>query len=220
MPLIEIGPHRFNTKADVERCIRLLLESQRPTGSAFKEIAPEHTEFVAALLDLHPHKNIVIGPGVKRYCCEACGPTALRFMIERVDGTIWDFSWRNCISPPTQAKRLNSVLRIEVQDQIDEFRRSLRFPLQCPVSKDIIYASNCHVDHAKPNTFAAIVDRWLQATGYSPDFIELLHKDKYGGRSSIKDAAIAQQWKNYHRANANLRAVSVRANLSILRKGA
>lgn len=214
-----IGNHTFATKKQAEQYIRQILEENRPTISTTKKIDEKYRQFIDSLLELHPHKEIVLGAGAKAYHCELCNMGAVRFMVERTDGSRWDFSWRNCLNPPTQAKRLTTVLRFEIQDQIDEYKKSRRFPIQCPVSGDIVEQGSCHIDHAEPNTFAKIVENWLRITGYSPDSIELLHKEKYGGRPSIKDRSIAKQWKNYHQFHANLRAVSVRANLSILRKG-
>lgn len=219
MPTCKIGSLLFTSKSEAERYIRDVLEVFRPVGTSTRKIDGSFTKFLEDLLDLHPNKDIVVGSGVKAYYCQRIDRDALRFLIERTDGSAWDFSWRNCLSPATPARNLNTVLRFEIQPQIDEFRKSIQFPVKCPVSGVNIHNSTCHIDHAEPNTFAVIVAKWLNTTGYSPDSIEILHKDKYGARSSIKDRGIAQQWKNYHRSNSSLRAVSVKANLSLLRKG-
>lgn len=217
MPSISIGPLAFNSKAEAELHIRLILEEHRP-ASGVKKLSPEASRFARDLLDLHPHKEIVIGPGIDVFYCQMVEKNALRFLLRRTDGTVWDFSWRNCLNPPTPEKRLTAILRTEIQDQIEDFRNCLIFPLQCPVSGDTITRISCHIDHQEPDTFNALVTAWLRATGYSPDSIETLHKEQYGGRASIKDRTIAEQWRSYHRSNARLRAVLAYANLSTLRK--
>lgn len=217
MPSISIGPLDFKSKIDAEKYIREVLESHRPAHGV-APLSPSAALFAKDLLDLHPHKDIVIGPGIAAFYCQKIMEDKLRFLAKRTDGTYWDFSWRNCISPPTPSRRLLAILRNEVQYQIDQYRESIEFPLICEVSGETINRINCHIDHIHPDTFSNIAESWLLATGYSPDSIEITHKDKYGGRSSIKDRTIASQWKTYHQSNAKLRPVSIKANLSTLRK--
>lgn len=218
MPRITIGMMSFGTKAEAERHIRAILEDHRP-ASGCRQLSTAGADFAKDLLDLHPHRDIVIGPGIDSFHCQLIEKNALRFLLKRVDGTLWDFSWRNCLTPPTPAKRLAFVLRSEIQEQIEEYRNGIHFPIKCPISGEVIHRNNCHIDHEYPDTFAALAEKWLRLTGYSPDSIKLLHKSQYGGRSSIKDRVIANQWRTYHRSKARLRAVSAFANLSTLRKG-
>jgi len=218
MSAITVGSIRFATKADAERHIRAILETHRPQFGT-KELSPGARAFVLDLLELHPHREIVVGSGIDKILCQLIENGALRFLIQRTDGTMWDVSWRGCLTPPTPLKRLLAVLRSEVQYQIDDFRDSLIFPQDCPFTAEVIYRKNCHIDHATPETFAVIAADWLRITGYSEESIELLHKSEYGGRATIKDRVIAAQWQTFHKSRARLRAVSQKANLSVLRRG-
>lgn len=217
MPSITVGSLTFSTKAEAERHIRQILEAHRPPVGT-KPLSPEAHQFVLDLLELHPHKEIVCGSGVQAIFCQLVEKQALRFLIQRTDGTIWDVSWRHCLTPHTPLKRLLSVLRVEIKDQIDMFKGTVAFPVICPITGTKLNSSDCHIDHAKPDTFEVIVEDWLRITGYSPESIDITHKAYYGGRPSVSSRIIADQWKRFHQSRASLRAVSTHANLSVLRK--
>ncbi len=216
---ISIGAQSFPTKAAAERYIRELFERNRPVANDTKQLDHKDHAFAMDLLEMHPNKNIVCGTGVSASFCQRLDDGAMRFLILRSDGTYWDFSWRNCINPPSPERYLSAILRLDIQHQIDSFREKLRFPLICPVSGDQVSSTNCHIDHAEPNTFAAISEKWQISENLDPATVEYAHKAAYGGRASLKDTDLKRRWQIFHAAEATLRAVSRRANLSLLRKG-
>lgn len=214
---MKIGHLDFPTKAAAERYIRALLEEHRPASNR-TPLSPDGAAFAASLLDLHPHRDTIVGPGIAEFYCQLLPDNNLRFLAKRIDGTYWDFSWRHCISPQSNEKWLFTVLRNEIAQQIEDYRATLRFPVKCAVTGLLLNRAGCHIDHEHPFTFKAIAEGWLLATGYSPDSIEIRHKQHYGDRPSIDDRTIAKQWQTYHRSYARLRPVSIKANLSTLRK--
>ncbi len=213
MPSVQVGPLSFPSIAAAERHIRKIIDRNKPdkvlTGDDFK--------FCLDMIDMHRNKALVVGTGIDYIRCQQ-RDYGFGFLAHRTDGTTWDFSWRNCICPPTPLADLLKCLRSEVQYQADEFRATLKFPMICPVSGDTITARNCNIDHAPPWTFEQISRFFIEYKGIDPKTIEYNHKTKEGERRTLKDAELRHEWRCYHRAHASFRAVTFIANNSILRK--
>jgi len=79
-----------------------------------------------------------------------------------------------------------SALRAEIKDQIDA--------IECP--------PGWHVDHKPPKYFSSIVDEWLGGRGVAD--IEVM--DTQGGAYFLADPFLAVDWREFHRAVAELRA--------------
>src|SRR5258706_3097983 len=96
--------HAFRTKREAEAAIQFILHSQ-PLG---KPLAPAHLQFMFAVLEDHPSVEIKIGCGVANMevRSDARYPNIRYFWIIRHDGTGTDFSFKQCLKPPTQAQKV------------------------------------------------------------------------------------------------------------------
>ena len=88
--------------------------------------------------------------------------------------------------------------------------------LRCPVTGDVIRTSDAHVDHEIP--FEELLRRFLEEEGVKLGDVEVEPPEDEVTMAKLSDAALSKSWQDFHWKNARLRLVSVRANLSVLRK--
>ena len=143
------------------------------------------------------------------------------FEIERVDGSFTDISYIvSNIKTPKLINDFKKALRNVVNQQILEFKTSFfQFPITkfCEISGDVITFSNCHVDHFNPS-FNDLVNLFIEENKIN-DLSNVLEPSKDNQTMCfIKDSEIANKFYEYHLINANLRVLSVKANLSIPKK--
>jgi hypothetical protein len=214
---VVIGGRSFGSKAAAEAHIRELLD--RWKGHA--TIKGDDADFVNALLAAHPQRGVIADCGIKHVRVQEIDNGYLRFLAVRVDGSVRDFSWRHCISPKSQRAAVMSVCRSIVDPQIAAFRGefwSVRTAAHCPVANTEMTISTSDVDHAPPNTFAILVEKWLAVMRSGFELIEIEHQSGYGQRSRFVETWLEPDWAEYHEWNARLRVVSRLANRSLLRR--
>jgi len=78
--------------------------------------------------------------------------------------------------------------------------------------------SDSDVDHAAPNTFVVLVEKWVQVLRMDFELIEIEHGSGYEERSFFAEKWLEGDWSEYHLELAALRVVSRSANRSILRR--
>lgn len=214
---MKILDKNFKTKADAEKHIRQILQTWK--GKPF--IAGDDGAFVLALLDLHPRKHLVIDCGLKHVRVQEIENGFLRFLAVRTDDSIRDFSWRNCLSPRSQRSEVMGICRSVIEPQISFFRNEFWRKCKtanCPITNNPMTIADSDVDHAPPNTFAALVEAWLKVVRTDFELIEIQYKSGYQERSVFQETWLEEDWAEYHSHNADLRVVSRRANRSILRR--
>lgn len=210
-----IGSREFSTKATATQACREILYSYRP-GDTVSDL--DHVEFLAALLDLHPHAGIKRGPGVATFQVEPNEYGKVCFWLTRVDGTRTDWSFIQCLRPtPPAAERLNAF-RSAVVGQILAFKDTVSFPCACPITGEELLVDTCHVDHVVP--FKALVELFLAGEGVALLDVKVRPHGDGDSRDELADLVLLSRWQIYHASNAQLRAVSRTANLSVLRRGA
>ncbi len=182
-------------------------------------LTDEDLTFMFTLLLRHPDAERKIGYGVARITVEQNPrfPSARMFVVYRMDGTRDDFSYRKCLSGEIGVQQqLLTALRLEVHDQIEQFRRralgeGARF---CPHTREPLPGNDPHVHHAFA-PFVSIALRFVFLEGGCDHF--RLAPDP-GGGSRLSDRDQAQRWYAYHAWAARLRLVSKRANTGLLRR--
>ncbi len=142
------------------------------------------------------------------------------FEIERLDGSKTDISYIvSNIKTPNLHNDFKKALRYIVMPQILEFKKNFfQFPVTkfCEFTGDIITFSNCHVDHFEP-TFDELVNNFIVGNNIT-DLKNILEPNKDNQTiCKLSDKGISKSFFDYHLKNANLQAVSVKANLSILK---
>lgn len=172
---------------------------------------------------IHHEWKLKLGSGIKsihRVLDKVSGKYR-SFEIERVDGSVTDISYivQN-IKSPNLKNDFKKALRYIVMPQILDFKTGFfQFPITkfCDVTGDIITFSNCHIDHYNP-TFDELVNNFIHENNLT-NFAEILEPSKDNQTiAKLSDENISKLFFDYHLKNANLQAVSIKANLSILKK--
>lgn len=213
---ITIHGETFASKAALQRRVRAILAAgpgALPDGSH---------EFVIDLLRRHPSAEEKFGPGVRALRIVLAKPYNTRcFEIERLDGTRTDVSYLECLRPSTPHEWFRACCRTAVVPQIQLARRAAfaeATTVVCPVSGDAITAEDSHVDHAPPWTFHVIIDAFIAA--FSIDVACVGYTDGDGVvESRFASTDMSLSFGRFHAERAQLRVISRRANLSLLRGG-
>jgi hypothetical protein len=171
--------------------------------------------FLCDLFGRHPHAEQKVGEGIASIVVRHVPPyNQPGFYLRRLDGSETDISFLQCVAARTDMTTLYGALRRAVDDQIIEFKTQAfkgRFAIECPYTAELVFRTSCHVDHQPPKTFQAVADRWITLAG-GRDRVRVASGDGDIG-SRLLDVGQLESWRSYHRTNAELRIVSVEANL-------
>lgn len=176
--------------------------------------------FMFRLLLQHPSCEEKIGAGVARITVERNPryPSSCGFVVWRIDGSNELFSYRKCLrGEPSHQSQVLAAMRREVDAQIvevrrREFARGVRF---CPYTRDVLTdpESVPHVHHA----FSPFYSIAFKFVTYYGGFDRIDVDSAEGGGVRLRNQLVAKNWREYHKAEARLRVISKRANLSVLR---
>jgi hypothetical protein len=175
--------------------------------------------FLRDLISLHPESDKKVGVGVMYFEVRDNDWGGRTFWIVRKDLSETDFSFLKCLSEPTPMQNFRSACRRAVVEDILSFKRSMFTPFDvvfCPVTGEDLVWDTAHVDHAPPYTFDAIAREFAATRKDITDDVEPSHDGDL--TTYFKDAETARVFREFHNARAKLRVVSIKANLSILKK--
>lgn len=209
----------FRRKEDVENAIRDILHLYPPRT----KVSLEHLEFLLDVLSNHPRSLQKIG----------CGVTAMEvrvnphhqnnrgFWLIRTDNSETDWSFVKCIHPVKPINLFSNACRHAIADQIREFRvdwvkqyADTEGYIVCPVTNERILPDNAHVDHIPPQTFDHIMHSFIKDQALDISSVELSGAEDGKIGRGLADTALCLNWQSYHKRVAQLRVVSIIANLS------
>lgn len=210
----------FKTEKSVQEYAKNILYY----GSVNSVLSEEEFNFMYSYFEsIHHEWKMKLGNGIKsihRVLDKVYGKYR-SFEIERLDGSRTDISYiiQN-IKAPNLKNDFNKALRYVVMPQILEFKKN-KFNERkihiCPFTNEEINFSNCHIDHFNPS-FDELVNSFVTENKIN-NLSDVLEPSKDNQTiSEISNKHIAELFFDYHLKNANLQAVSVKANLSILKK--
>lgn len=215
---VKIGDRTFPTKKAAEDICREILYGYS-LGTVISDRG--HHEFLSDLLRLHPDTDEKIGQGIGHFEIRRnpVYPKQRTLFVVRTDGAETDFSFLKCLTHTTQRKDVLIAMREAVSDQVMAVARAAFAsggPVICPVTGDVLPTiTHAHVDHAEP-TFDVMASTWVSGEG-GWDSIAVVSADGMIG-ARFGTQVQRDRWVEYHRQYAKLRVVSVRANLSVLRR--
>jgi hypothetical protein len=211
---MEVNGTFFKTKTALTKAIQKILHADR-VGS---DLNDSDTDFLVDLVArYHPDPDSKIGCGVKRMWRDRNEYNGVGFYLERIDGTTTDFSFKKCLNPPTHAQKVEKAARFAVLDQIGRFKmKSFEGDKQpvCLYTKVILSPNDCHVDHEPPRTFQNLFRVFLKITERNIDLIKLRPRGDNSVYEEFEDKELERHWQAWHEANAKLRVLSRRGNLS------
>lgn len=184
------------------------------------ELNTEDAEFMTDIIKMHPKADYKIGSGIECFVIRQNYkyPTTRNFWIIRTDGSETDFSYLECISPNTKLAKFKNACRDVVKEYVIDFKcNNLTEDSVCPITGELL-KDNVHVDHEPPNTFDVIVNNFIKENNIDVNKVKLESYNDGESGDVFSDAILAAYFYAYHEDNAKLRLVSVKANLSVIKK--
>jgi hypothetical protein len=186
---------------DVSELLKYHIEYDKKVGVGIESISIEyHRDDLTNKLAKYPH-----------------------FQINRIDGSVIDFSYHKTIGYINSGKTVGSensidvkkTMRFIVKSQINEFREKIfvkKTYLTCPILGINFSKKTCHIDHTPPLTFDVLVFNFLKENNIKFEDIELVEIN--GIFSTFKCDELKNKWFEYHKSNAILRGTHGAGNLS------
>jgi len=211
---ITVGEYEFSTKAEAKQFIQALFVRYQLGQS----ITGDDDVFVRDLIALHPATHEKVGCGIDHieirldaeYKKNPC------FYIIRTDGSGTDVSYIKCVDGESRRRLVRPALRTAILPQIQRFKelQFSRGPLACPYTHEPLAIETCHVDHLPPMTFETVVTQWLKQESLTEDTVQITERQDDQYTRVMTDFAQIASWTAFHQANAHLRILSRRGNLS------
>jgi Protein of unknown function (DUF3223) len=214
---IELGTLKFESK-------KALLEHCRAVLHRYEfgaRVAQDDAAFLLLLLERHRERDQKVGAGVSHFTVATALPAGRCFLIHRIDGSVTDFSFMKCISPPSIGQRLHAALRLEIDEDVK--RAKQRFFVEhggsvlCNQSKQPISFEEAHADHALPLSFWTLAETFLRGahvlTGIelNDELLAPLVDQQFG--RPLADRQLAEQWRHFHHSLAHIQIVTGEVNL-------
>lgn len=218
---ITIGDRSFSTKKAALEEIRTVRD-RYPDG-----VRLDHDDylFIRDLLSLHTEAEDKIGIGVSHFTVATeteFGGRNRHFVLHRHDGTGTDFSFGHCLNPGSKDRNDRLLaLRQAIKEQTWTFRDrefSSGGQIVCPYEGVVVTPGNCQIDHEAPWTFDALVASWLSQNGLALDAVQITPPMDNQLVGQMTDRVQVASWQSFHFANARLRLLSARGNLSGARR--
>jgi hypothetical protein len=140
------------------------------------------------------------------------------FQLNRIDGTFTDISFTHSISNRSKVSEVKNACRTAIRKHIVKFRdENVVYGVSvCPITNEILTKENTHIDHYDL-TFDSMFNLWVVQHDF--DFLySKVNKTKDNCVvTCFTDNSIIEDFINFHNHKSKLRAVSKKANLSILK---
>ena len=203
----------YTTKENEEYCKRILND--------FDGIVPERCmDGLYEIFKSHPHWEEKEGCGIHHFEVRRGLYGEKCFYIVRVDGTSTDISYRKALhSYPTKRADIVKACRTVISPVIENLRNQIKLPFTCPITGEVITdKSDVHIDHYDL-TFKELFDLWIKDKDIDEVYKSIGECRKDGCvEVYFNDPMLAMDFYEFHNPHTHLRAVSKRANLSVLRK--
>lgn len=204
--------NREYTKTEATKLLSAILNSERMRVA----LTGEPYAFVMSALLRHPKSDEKIGAGVKRLFIDQDPVYKGRcFNVERIDGSVTDFSFFKCIQTERDPHRNQMIgaMRFAVSDQTRGFKLAAygsKTYARCAITGLNMQIDDCHVDHEPPLTFDTLAFLFLKEEGLKVAQVKV----KSGGTQAFfEDSNLEAKWRAFHRRRAVLRVVLDHANL-------
>lgn len=211
---VTVGSREFASKTGLKDHIRSIV-SRYAVGA---RLNGDDDTFVRALFERHPDAENKIGAGISHVTITRDQWGNKSFWIFRRDGSDTDISWVACVDQKRERRiAVLGTLRWEIQEQIAEFKKAAfreRDIIICAVTQSQVRWSDAHVDHAPPEKFLALAQRWLFENELNWDTVAIGGYADGEQHKYLADRTLADNWRDFHRKNAVLRIVMRQANLS------
>jgi hypothetical protein len=166
------------------------------------------------LLPRHSYYEIKWGVGIAeiifgtstRYPASRLSRPAAVMYAKRLDGTLTDISWRECLKPANKKFKVRNAMRNAISPQIQAWRRD--YGHICELCGTTNPPQSFDVDH-HPKRFEDIAQTWMDLNFLTEDKIETCGMGDFVCGDKFVDADLESLWIKYHKDHARLRILCV-----------
>lgn len=147
------------------------------------------------------------------------------FWLHRSDGSETDISYIESMRPSSKKDKIISACRNSIKDIISDFKNVnyVCGETKCPFTGEILYDDTVHVDHYNL-TFNEVFNNWISTCTSKGHDVEVIYNylEKHNDGDTeerFKESGFKYRdsFVKYHNKYTNLRIVSKKANLGILK---
>lgn len=140
------------------------------------------------------------------------------FQLNRFDGTYTDISFPHCINNKSKKADIIKACRNAIRSEIINYKNnSVVYGVStCPITGDVLNIENTHIDHYDLE-FNPMFKKWFKKYDEELLFSKINQTVDNSFETYFTDSLIIEDFKKFHNEHSKLRAVSKKANLSILK---
>lgn len=198
---IQIGDELFPRRLDAENFFREMLAQYEDD----EKISEADSRLLYELLLRHPQAEAKMGAGIAHFFRAPGEYRKSCFHIERIDGSIVDFSFYVCVkgtATPLNSKFASACRAAVGRDMAAEKDRLLAKgpdePL-CPVTGRVLTSGTSLLRHASP-PFEAIVSAFIKDRQLTLDEAMVVPSTELRYGDALASPRLAAQFLSYHRA--------------------
>lgn len=182
-------------------------------------LSDDDFEFMISIFEGHSEWDVKKGCGVA-YISVMKTQFNKCFQINRIDGTSTDISFTHSITNRSKETKIKLACRSAVRDIVIKFKSDnvVFGETLCPITGEVLIKENTHIDHYDL-TFDEMF--WMWVKGYDIDYLFSKVNETADNNmvTYFTDDTLNNDFVEFHNKHCKLRAVSQKANLSILRNG-
>jgi hypothetical protein len=188
---------------------------ERSIGRDWPQMQPVDLNWIrTVLIPRHGSASVKIGPGIAnvafgmntRFAFRTAKRVPCCMYVLRIDGTISDVSWRECLSPSKTRYKVMNALRNAIRPQIAEIKFDIAGKESCMLCGENVAGREYDLDHF-PWTFVELAETWSQSIGVKVESIATHGEDDLQVGDTLTCPVQLQSWQDYHREHAALRVL-------------
>jgi hypothetical protein len=203
----------MNKKQKTEKCREILYKYNVNEKVALKA---DH-EFLMEIFMNHSEWEKKLGYGIE-FISIAKNKFNRCFQLNRVDGTTTDISFTHCIKERTKLDEVKMACRSAIRNEIEKYRNGnvVYGVTKCICTGEVLTKENTHIDHYDM-TFIQMFNLWV--SNYDVFYLWAMVNETNDNEVETYFVCdnVKKDFVDFHNKHCKLRAVSKKANLSILK---
>lgn len=199
-------------KARIEKC-RYILYSYEGKITFDNDI-----DFLYSIFECHSEWEQKKGCGVDYFFTGKSEFGNSCFYIMRLDGSTTDISFTSAITKPSRRSKVIKACRTAIEPIIAQFRKDnvVYNKTMCPITGNVLIPQNTHIDHYDLS-FKELFDIFTTDTSIDDLYAFVCETKDNECKTYFTEQNIIDSFVKFHNNNTHLRAVTKKANLSLLK---
>lgn len=175
---------------------------------------------VETLLPRHSSYEIKRGPGVdlvifginSRYPSKRSARPPACMYARRIDGTVTDISWRECLKPANKRFKVRNAMRNAIRPQVAKWKAECL--KECRLCGIVLDSRDFDADHY-PVPFGRLVELWMTERGLTDETIETIGMEDFVRGDKFVNVEIEEDWFRFHAERAAYRQMCTQCHRKV-----